>query len=184
MTKVLFDSVNIDAFPSGGFDGTAGYVNGRYTNSAQMRARWPHLPHVSIAVTRGAVADCLDIEPGNAGPEDGPGWVDAKWNRRLSVPIIYCNTNASTEVRRHLGGREAILWVAHYTYKPHICGPGTCGKPQADGTQWADRGPRGENVDQSLISDRFWQVISGQAPTAARPVEVDLFPLAVVNVAP
>ena len=53
---------------------------------------------------------------------------------------------------------EVRLWSAHYGQGKHICGPGTCGYPAADGTQWTDTAPgrNGSEIDESLLKDGFF----------------------------
>ena len=154
----MFDSVSAEAFPDSGFDATAGYVAGRYPSSGPIKKRFPNLPHLTIAVTSKQDAQCLDVEPGDAIPEEAPGWFD----RAGTGDIIYSMAGWSSLVIAAMGERKFLLWSAHYTGRPHICGPDSCGYPQADATQWTDKGPNGENVDQSLISDRFYSAIGGK----------------------
>lgn len=165
MTYTMFDSVNAAAFPPTGFDATAGYTTGRYPSSTAIQARFPNIPHVTIAVTARVDADCLDVEPGDATPAEAPGWFD----RRPANRIIYCAASTINQIRAVMGSRDYLLWSAHYTGKPHICGSG-CGYPAADATQWLDRGPNGENVDQSLLSDHFWASITGDDMPSSQEV--------------
>ena len=162
MAYTLYDSINPASFPGSGFDATAGYVGGKWPSSAGIRARFPNLPHLTIAVNSRQDAQCLDVEPGDASPDEAPGWADRQAARGVDTPIIYCSASAMGAVRAAMGGRRYLLWSAHYTGRPHICGTG-CGYPQADGTQWYDHGPNGENVDQSLISDEFYAAIGGSS---------------------
>lgn len=161
----MFDSVNAAAFPSGGFDATAGYVPGcGYPSSAAIRARFPHLPHLTIATFARLDAQCFDVEPRAGTPAECPGWFD----RPGTGNIIYCMASMTNQVRAAMGNRKYFLWSAHYTGRPHICGNG-CGYPSADATQWIDHGPRGENVDQSLLSDAFYRAIGGAEPPPPLP---------------
>ena len=98
----------------------------------------------------------LDVEPGDATPEEAPAWFD----RRPGNRIIYCMASMANQVKAVMGGRDYLLWSAHYNGVPHICGPGACAYPQADATQWSDKGPRGENVDQSVLSEKFYTEIT------------------------
>jgi hypothetical protein len=67
----------------------------------------------------------------------------------------------AAQVKAMMGDRNYLLWSAHYNGRPHVCSPSECGYPAADATQWADKGPNGENVDQSLLSDKFYTTITG-----------------------
>jgi hypothetical protein len=49
---------------------------------------------------------------------------------------------------------SVVLWCAHYTGTPHICGP-QCGdglKGGVDATRYVDTG----KVDESLVTPAFW----------------------------
>src|ERR1700729_4024317 len=49
-----------------------------------------------------------------------------------------------------------MIWSAHDTGKPHVCGPKTCGsKVQADATQWTFKA-YGVNLDESLCYEYFF----------------------------
>jgi len=81
-------------------------------------------------------------------------------------PAVYISISSAAtllQTLEHAGiGREQIrLWTAHYTYAPHICGPGCgYGEINAQATQWTDRA-HGRNLDQSLCLDSF---LPGPAP--------------------
>ena len=161
---ILYDSVNAAAI-QGGMVATAGYVDGNWANSAAMRAAHPNLPHVSIAVFARHDADALDCEPGDATVYEAPGWADRQYARGVTLPIIYTSASNIAELRRVMGGRNFLLWSAHYTYNAHVCG--SCGYPGADATQFADKGPNGENVDLTLMSDAFYVAIGGASSLPA-----------------
>lgn len=169
MTRILYDSINAADFPASGFDATAGYTSGNWPSSAAILRRFPHLPHLTIAISARRDAQCLDVEPGDATPEEAPAWFDRQKTLGVATPVIYCQASTTATIRAVMGRRDYLMWSAHYTGKAHICGPGSCSYPQADGTQWSDKGPRGENVDQSLISDRFYAAIGGSTPPPTLP---------------
>jgi hypothetical protein len=157
VARVMFDSVDPAAFPDPAevpFDVTAGYVNGRWPSSVGIKARFPDLPHLSIAVTVAADADCLDIEPGDATAEQAPAWLDRQYARGMARPVIYCGISSIAAVRRAVGSRPFWWWSANWTRVPHI-------DPGADATQWDDKGPNGENVDQSQVSPAFYAYLQG-----------------------
>jgi len=160
MPYTMFDSISASSFPASGFDATAGYVAGTgYPSSASIRKRFPGLPHLTIATFARLDAQCFDVEPRAGTPAECPAWFD----RPGTGNVIYCMASWTSQVRAAMGNREYFLWSAHYTGRPHLCGTG-CGYPAADATQWLDHGPRGENVDQSLLSDAFYRNIGGTAP--------------------
>jgi len=179
MIHVLFDSVNAGAIPTGAAApaATAGYVDGWYNNSAAMRAMFPNIPHVAIAVFAKDNADALDCEPGDATIYEAPGWADRQYQRGVALPIIYTSASNIAELRRVMGGRNFLLWSAHYTGNPHLCGSG-CGYPGADATQFWDHGTHGENIDQTVMSDAFFAAIGGASslPSPDSPAPVPATP--------
>ena len=167
---VLFDSVNADTFPTSGFDATAGYVNGKYQSSAPLRAKFPYLPHITITVFASGDARCLDVEPGDATVDQAAAWLDRQYGLGQRLPIIYTGASNLAALKAAIGNRPCLIWSAHWTKQSHVCGPNTCGYPQADATQWTD----GTVVDQTLMTDHFFQAIGGDMAEA-----VDLTPAAV-----
>lgn len=169
----MWDTATPAAIPVGGAgcDATAGYIPGsRYPSSEEIRRRVPNKPHLTICTTANADAMCLDVEPRYATPNQTPAWVDRQHARGVAMPVVYTMASWSAAVRQALGGRQYLLWSAHYGLgRPHICGtdPG-CTYPRADATQWADHGPNGENVDQSLLSDTFFAAIGGLGPAPTK----------------
>jgi hypothetical protein len=167
MIHVLYDSVNVGAIPAGAASpaATAGYVDGWYNNSAAMRAAFPNIPHISIAVFARDDAMALDCEPGDATIQEAPGWVDRQHARGNPLPIVYTSASNIRALRALMGGRNFLLWSAHYTGTPHLCG--SCGYDGADATQFWDHGTHGENIDQTLMSDAFFVAIGGASSLPA-----------------
>ena len=183
MTHIMYDSVTVSAIPHDGA-ATAGYVNGRYTNSNYMNAVYPG-PHVTITITANDDAMCLDVEPGDATPDQAPGWCDRQHARGLALPIIYTSASQISTIRAVMGNRKYLLWSAHYSFTdasgrvshgiPHVCG--NCGYPPADATQFIDHGPNNENVDITMMSDAFFASIGGAVtptPAPPQPQEADM----------
>ena len=56
----MFDSVTIDQIPADA-QAVAGYVNGDFVTAPELLARFPHGRVLTIAVSAGADAECLDI---------------------------------------------------------------------------------------------------------------------------
>lgn len=108
---------------------------------------------LSITIFGGA-AHCGDIQPGAMVPPDIPRWLDqvALIDAGLdpAIPWIYTSASMMGTCNHWIGTRRVIRWSAHYGHGPHICGPSTCGFPQADWTQWDDKGAQGQNIDRSI----------------------------------
>lgn len=179
MTRIMYDTVNGPSQIPADAAATAGYTSGNWPNSATLAAAFPHLPHVSIAVTAAHDADCLDVEPGDATIAQAPGWVDRQYARGVAMPIVYTSASNIAALRAALGNRKYLLWSAHYTYNPHVCG--SCGYPGADATQFSDRGPGGLNCDSTVMSDAFYAAISGTAAPTATPASTTPAPAATTN---
>jgi hypothetical protein len=161
---VMFDSINVSplrgvASTSG--EAVAGYVDGYWPDFEALARNYPHDRHLSIAVHASEDADCLDVENGDATPEQAPAWVRRQLNRGVRRPVVYCSISVAPQViemlaRAGIERTQYRLWTAHYTYRAHVCGPASCGYPtRADSTQWTDRA-YGRNLDESLCAPGFW----------------------------
>lgn len=177
MTLRMYDSVTPADLPAGA-DAYAGYVNGRYANVAAIRERFPRAHLLSIAVTVGADADCLDVEPGDATIPEAPAWVRRQQSRGVSRPVVYISASQAAALEHALSGAgiprgSYRLWTAHYDAGKHFCGPRTCGfgVSQADGTQWFNSDAKG--YDESVLADNFFGAVPpprpapGTSPTEA-----------------
>lgn len=161
--EVMYDSVTVSAIPADA-KAVAGYVNGRYITLPDLRKRYGRGTQiVTIAVTSAVVADCLDVEPGDATNADVVRWFkDFKHQRPNDKPIFYTsvsNANALVTALAASGIRRGDfkLWTAHYAGK-HLCGPDTCKltSHHADATQWTDSS-HGRNLDESVCRRSFWE---------------------------
>lgn len=111
-----------------------------------------HFNGILLSITiYGHAARCADVEPYAMVPSQLPHWLD---NVALKdggqLPWVYTSASNMAACNNNIGGRKVIRWSAHYGFGPHVCGPRTCGWPQADWTQWADTGPQGQNYDRSV----------------------------------
>jgi hypothetical protein len=164
----MADSTSAADLPAG-CDAYAGYKSGIYANWLAVNTRFPHAHLLSIAIFATVDADCLDIEPGCAHPSDAPAWVRRQQSLGVYRPVLYANWATMSQVLAVLSvagiARSAVrLWVAHYTYREHICSPAACNAAgfTADGTQWADDKLGRGHFDSSLLADNFFG-----APTPA-----------------
>lgn len=170
MPLTMFDSIYVAQIPATGMDAVAGYVGGRWPTFADLVKRFPNLPALSIAVTSQQDGQCLDVETGDATPALVPGWLDRQAQLHPDrTPIIYCSASWIPAVRTNAGGRKYLLWSAHYGKGPHICSPSVCGYQQADATQWTDKGPNGETVDQTVMSPEFLATFAPRPAPSAPP---------------
>lgn len=173
MTYTMFDDANVAMFA--GLTSKsycfAGYVDGYVTFPWLLANRAGH-NLLSITINAGLNAMCLDMEAGAASIYQAPSWWRRQKDRGI-VPVLYCAAGTSSaligEMSRAGVSRGSYLhWSAHIGRGEHICGPGTCGYPQADGTQWTWTA-LGRNLDQSILSSDFSRVFGGAKPPVPTP---------------
>ncbi len=167
---IMYDSISaqnlpIEHLPVSG-DAYAGYVGGFWPDYSQVKARFPHARVLSIAISSGEDAECLDIENGDASPADAPAWVKRQHTRGEARPCLYASVAVIPAVLEDLHAARIAwpsvrLWSAHYGAGRHICGPHSCnwpGVPALDGTQWTNTaaGEHGSLVDESLLLPDFF----------------------------
>jgi hypothetical protein len=170
MTITMFDSINLAMLPNGAA-AYGGYVNGNWPTFDALKARFPSAHLLSIAVSAGADADCLDCETGDATLAQAPAWFRRQKIRGVSLPAIYTQATNLIALERIMAANRIArtqyrIWSAHYNGE-HFCGPSACGYglSAADGTQWTSNA-LGRNLDQSILGDAFF----GTAPYV--PIEV------------
>jgi hypothetical protein len=151
--------------PSGA-DAYAGYVDGIWVTVPALKARFPHTPILSLTVFPGVVADGADCEAGDLTVPQLAGWLRWRLDAGQYRPVGYAGAANMQAVLNAIAGQGIMrssvrLWSAHYGAGKHICGPSTCGYPQADATQWTDRssGLGGSLVDESLLPSWFFPCV-------------------------
>lgn len=157
----MFDATNVSQIPSNAV-AVAGYVNGHWPTFDQLHTSFPHSHRLSIAVSVAADAECLDVEQGDATPDQAPAWVKRQIANGVKRPVVYTSVSQAARVmsaleRAGIPRSQFRLWTAHYTFKPHRCtkkcGFGMTGT--ADATQYTDRA-LGRTLDASLVSPTFF----------------------------
>jgi hypothetical protein len=156
--RVMFDSVTVSGLPADA-PAVAGYVNGLYANVAELARRFPKRRRKTIAVTASVDAHVLDIETGDATPDEAPGWVARHDHKKYGTPILYTMASQVEAVEDAMGAAgykrsEYHIWSAHVGAGKHLCGPKSCGygHTKAEGTQWDWR----EQWDESVLRPAFW----------------------------
>ena len=157
----MFDAIDVSLIPSDA-QAVAGYTSGRWPTYGTLVTRFPRAHVLSIAIDAAHDADCLDIEQGDAVPEQAAGWTARQLARGITRPCLYASVSVMPRI---LGAMRAAgvsrgslrLWSAHYGNGEHICGPASCREVSepVDGTQWTDNA-RGMSLDQSLLADDFF----------------------------
>src|SRR5581483_9437847 len=136
MTLTMYDCIpsDIPHIPDSP-EAVGGYVNGLFAWSTADWDRFPHAHHLTISVNAQTRARCLDVETGDATPQQAPAWLLSHADRSSGLPVIYCDASTLTAVldamnAARISRTSYLLWSAHYRNE-HICGPKTCGFPQA-----------------------------------------------------
>lgn len=155
----MYDSVDLGMLPRHA-QAVAGYIDGHWQTFPSLQRRYPHAHHLSITVF-GGVAQCLDVEPGDAHPEQAGAWVRSMLHRRMWRPCVYASLSNMPAVQRSLeraglARSEYRLWVAHYDGDPHTLGA-------FDAKQYTPHA-LGRNLDASVCLDSFFP-----APPPAPP---------------
>ena len=166
----MYDSTNVEDIPKNA-PAVIGYVGGdpKYTQYALAKQRFPNAHVLGLAVASRYDAEGVDVEKGDVPNELVPMWVSRQLKRGVKKPVVYTSASNVEAVVKLLAANgimrsQVRILSAHYNGKPHICGPKTCGYPQADGTQWTNQSG-GRHLDESLLSDDFF----GDAPVSVGP---------------
>lgn len=146
-TVTMYDTITPEDIPPQA-QAVSGYVNGRWPTFNRAAEMFPRARHLSITVMASADADCLDVENGDATPEECAGWVIRQHKRGKARPWLYCNLSTLPAVLENLKAAGIkrgtfVIWTADPTNKAHI----TKG---ADATQWGWHA-LGRNLDISLV---------------------------------
>lgn len=126
MTTVLAgqDSVSPSGMNSG-LSVYAGYGRGTYANMSAVEARFPGKKYLSVSPYVTVGVDCLDVEPGDAGPGDCAAFVRGWTPVNTVKPVIYANASTMGAVVSDLSGAgiarsSYFLWVAEWDYSSAI----------------------------------------------------------------
>lgn len=148
----MYDSITVAEIPKNA-EAVAGYVGGNWPTYNSLLKAFPKAHHVSIAVNASEDAMCLDVENGDASPNEAPAWVHRQHERHVERPVIYANLSTMPAVKRALASSNVSrskvrLWCADWTYSPHI-------PVGYDACQYSDKA-LGRNLDVSLCQPGFF----------------------------
>lgn len=166
----MYDSVNPDAIPLDA-KAVAGYVGGNFPSFSPIVERCPNALHKSIAVNAEEDADILDVENGDATPDQAPAWFKRQVARGVKVPGLYAPESEMVEVIAAMRGAgikdaEWVQWDAHFDNVPSL--PTVSGK-LCPAKQYIDHGPEGQNYDISVCDPSFF----GPTVPAVNPPHYD-----------
>jgi len=158
LLRSMKDSVNWAAIPIG-TPLVAGYVppsGFAWPDAAWKRFAGSTLVRITPSVvTTGVGIQVLDVETGDARPDQAPGWVVAQ--RKLGqIPTIYCSMSLWPTVQAAFntaGVAQPLYWIAAYpgggAVLPVLNGI------QAIAHQYADPATSGGDWDSSVVAD-YW----------------------------
>ena len=167
LTILMYDGINVLAagiaqeFPNAAM--VAGYINGQFAWASAQWNLFPHADHVTISTTAGAnEGDVLDVESGDATPDQTAGWIAMRKAAGLYRPTIYCSRDVIPAVRIGTGSyildKDYDIWVADYTGVAHqVSG---CAATQYESTA---------NYDISTVYDTAWPHRKAPVPSPPSP---------------
>jgi hypothetical protein len=148
MARLMYDSIDPNAIPASA-EMVAGYVDGRFVWDDAGWARFPNATKVRIAVFPWTNdGDVLDVESGDATPQQAPGWLLMRQAAGVHRPTIYCNRSNRAAIEAACAGITYDLWVSTLD--------GTQNVPGAVAVQYAGSALTGHNYDLSTVTDDTW----------------------------
>lgn len=154
---VMGDAIYPANLPNG-LAAYAGYIDGNWPDFATIAANHPNAYLLDLTVYLTNAGKGLDIEAGDANPSQFPTYYTERARAGVDRPVAYASISVMPSIIAAAASQNIPrslyrLWSAHYGAGSHICGPGTCGGVQVDGTQWIDH----NNLwDESLLLDTFF----------------------------
>lgn len=120
MPRLMFDGIDPAQVP-GGADIYAGYDDGEWQSLTGLMADHPGRLYVSICVTASGSARVLDIENGDATPDEAPGWATRMRAAGNPYPVCYMNESTWANVQAAFADQHVeppLYWVAAYVNDP------------------------------------------------------------------
>jgi hypothetical protein len=148
MALTMYDSINATGIP-GSAAVVAGYGDGEFLWPSSWWDLFPAAVHLVIVVSADHAGDILDVEKGDATPDQVPGWV-RRFNRPgRRRPTVYCSRDTWPQVVAALeaAGLSAAAvdwWAATLDETQDVAG--------AVAVQYRDVGP----YDLTVIHDPGW----------------------------
>ena len=167
MTRMMYDGVTAAEVPAGAAI-YAGYVDGEWQSYDPLVAEYPSALHVSVCVTSADDARVLDVESGDATPDEAPVWASAQRKAGNQHPVIYMNESTWPTVRAAFADQDVaapLYWVAAYVDDPSDVPAIPAG---AIALQYYDYG----GYDASVVAD-YWPGLDPAPPAAASNNEED-----------
>lgn len=152
----------------------AGYIDGVYKWTTAEWDRFTHALKIEIAISASLNSgDVLDIETGDATPEQAEGWIKLRKAAGYYRPTIYCSRETVPAVRTGTGkyvlGTDYDLWVGDWTGVAHeVTAPGPGAELTVAVVQYASTSA----YDISVLYDDDWPHRTPPAPPKPKVVDV------------
>lgn len=157
-TLTMYDSIDVNAIPLHP-QAVAGYVGGNWPTYSPLVKKFPFSKHKSIAVSASEDAEILDIENGDASPDQAPAWVRRQLARGVKLPGVYADASTMPSVLAALSAagikrQDFVVWVADYNFTAAPTPPFLQG---AEAVQWTDHALN-RNLDASVCLLSFFEL--------------------------
>jgi hypothetical protein len=161
------DSIDLSQFVAP-VDAFAAYVGGHWPNFSLACQRWPKARRKAVCVNAEENGDILDVEFGDALPEQYPGWHRRQVARGVKLPGGYANGSTMPAVLDAAAGAKIapgafVTWEATDNHVAEI----PAGRQAA---QYTFAG-FGRDLDLSVCELAFW----GESVPAINPAHYDWF---------
>lgn len=113
---LMYDSVTAADIPADA-PAVAGYMDGRYAWSLSDWQRFSNALHLVITVAGDTRGDVLDVETGDATPDQAVNWVRDVRGHGRPYPGVYCNSNLWPTVKATFDAHQVAqpwYWIADY----------------------------------------------------------------------
>ena len=87
---ICYDSTTPEVIPKDA-QVVAGYAGGSWHTYPYIQANFPHAYRIEIAVNAGEKGHCLDVENGDATPDEAPGWIKEMEAEGIHRPMLYAS---------------------------------------------------------------------------------------------
>lgn len=167
----MYDSTNLDDIPADA-QMVASYVDGSPIATPEQWARFPSAVKVRIAALPSTNdGQVLDVETGDATPDQAPGWVQMR-RAAGQDPSVYCNESTWPSVRaafQAAGVAEPHYWIAAWNGDPSLL-------DGAVAHQYAGSAMTGAHYDLSAVADSWPGVDTIGPPVPPGPGATEVVP--------
>lgn len=158
LTRTMYDSTNPLDIPTTA-QMVAGYDDGIFLWSTAGWNRFPNAVKVQIAISASHnFGHVLDVENGDATPQQAPGWVRMRMGAGILRPTLYVNRSSWATVAAYCANLPVDWWVATLDGTKTVVPPPGVISPIA--IQWANSTIAGGHYDLSIVASS-WPEVDG-----------------------